>query len=83
MAKSHYEFRHVILSVYLSLCLSTYLSLRMNNSTPIGRILIKLDIYVFRKSVETFQVSWKSDKNNEYFTWWRFHIYINISLNSS
>jgi hypothetical protein len=36
----------------------------------------------FRKSVEKIQVSLKSGKNNEYFTWRRFHIYENISLNS-
>jgi hypothetical protein len=37
----------------------------------------------FRKCVENIQVSLKSDKNNWYFTWRRFHIYDNISLNSS
>ena len=38
---------------------------------------------LFRKSVEKIHVLLKSDKNNGYFTWRRFHIYDNISLNSS
>ena len=33
------------------------------------------------KVVEKIQVSLKSDKNNVYYTWRRFHIYDNISLN--
>jgi hypothetical protein len=37
---------------------------------------------IFRKSVEKIQVSLKSDNSNWYFTWC-FHIYDNISLNSS
>ena len=39
-----------------------------NSSTPTGRILMKFDTYVFRKSVKKIQVSLKSDKNNSYFT---------------
>jgi hypothetical protein len=35
------------------------------------------------KAVKKIQVSLKSDKNNTYFTWTHFHIYNNISLNSS
>jgi hypothetical protein len=38
---------------------------------------------IFRKSVEKIQVSIKSNKSNEYFTWRRFHIYDSISLKSS
>ena len=37
---------------------------------------------VFRKYVEKIQVSLKSDKNNEYFTWRPIYIFI-TSLNSS
>jgi hypothetical protein len=37
----------------------------------------------YRKSVEKIQVSLKSDKNNGYFTWRRFDIFDDISLNSS
>jgi hypothetical protein len=37
---------------------------------------------VFRKSVEKIHLL-KSDENNGYFTWSCFHIYDNISLNSS
>ena len=33
--------------------------------------------------VKKIQVSLKSDKNNGYFTWRRFYIYNNISLNYS
>ena len=66
-----------------SSCLSVRPS-AWNNSAPTGRILMKLDIWNFlKKSVEQIQVSIKSDKNNGYFTWRRFHIYHNISLNSS
>jgi hypothetical protein len=35
------------------------------------------------KVVEKIQVSLKSDNNNGYFSWGRFHIYDNISPNSS
>jgi hypothetical protein len=38
---------------------------------------------LFRKYVEKIQVSLNYDKNNGCFTWERFHIYENISLNSS
>jgi hypothetical protein len=38
---------------------------------------------LFRKCVKKIQFSSKSDKNNENFTWRRFHIYDNISLISS
>ena len=54
-----------------------------NNSSPVGRILMKLDVEIFRKSAEKIEVSLKYDKNGGNFTWRRFHIYENISLNSS
>jgi hypothetical protein len=38
--------------------------------------------FFYIKSVDKIQVSLKSDKNNGYFTWRRFHICDNISLNS-
>ena len=40
-------------------------------------------ISFYEKSVEKIQVSLKSDNNNVYFTRRRFHIYDNMSLNSS
>ena len=55
-----------------------------DNSAPTGRIFMKLDIWdFFRKSVEKIQMSLKSDKNKEYFTWMRFDIFDDIALNSS
>ena len=73
------KLRKATISFVMSVCPSAW-----NNSNPIGRILIKLDISAFiRKSVEKIQVQLKSDKNNGYFTPRRFHIYDNISLNSS
>ena len=55
-----------------------------NNSAPTGRILMKIDIWAFsRKPVEKIKVSSKSDNNNRYSTWRRFHVFDNISLNSS
>jgi hypothetical protein len=38
---------------------------------------------LFRRSVGKIQVSLKSDQNNGYSTWRRFHIHDNTSLNSS
>jgi hypothetical protein len=50
----------------------SFMSVRLsvlNNSAPTGRIFMKFDIRVFlEKSVEKIQVSFKSDKNNGYFT---------------
>ena len=39
--------------------------------------------YIWKKSVEKIQVSWKSDSNNRYFTWRPTYIYDHNSLNSS
>jgi hypothetical protein len=55
-----------------------------NNPALSGRISMKFDIWAFFfKTVGKVQVPFKSGKNNEYFTCKRFHIYDNISLNSS
>jgi hypothetical protein len=55
-----------------------------NNSAPTGHIFMKFYIWVFfRKSVERFQVSLKSDTNIGYFTWKPIYIFNNISLSSS
>ena len=68
-----------IIIFVMSIC-----SYAWNNSAPTGWILMKLDIkFFFRISVEKIQISLKSNKNNGSFTWRRFHIYDNISLNSS
>ena len=71
IAKSDFSLRRARQSVRLS---------AWNNSAPIKRIFMTFDI-IFRKSVDKIQVSLKSDKNNGYFTWRRFHIHDNISMN--
>ena len=38
---------------------------------------------IFRKSVENFQISLKSEKNKVYFTWRTMYIYDSVSLNPS
>jgi len=38
---------------------------------------------ICRKSVETIQVSLRSDQNNGYFTWRTIYIYDHIVLNSA
>ena len=75
--------RKATISLYVSVCLCVWVCLSAwNNSTPTGRIRWNL-IFTgfFRKSVKKIQVSLKSDKNNEHFTWRIFHIY-DIWLNS-
>ena len=59
------------------------LSVRPYGTTrlPLDGLLMKFELS--SKSVEKIDVSLKSDKNNGYFTRRRFHIYDNISLNSS
>ena len=55
-----------------------------NNSASAGRILMKFYIWAFFENLSRkFKVSLKSDKNKGYFTCRRFHIYGDISLNSS
>jgi hypothetical protein len=51
--------RYVCMSVRPSIC---------NNSTLAEQIFVKFDMSIFRKSVDKIPVSWKSDKNNGYFT---------------
>ena len=58
----------------LHVCPSVRPPARTNNSAPTGRIFVKFNIWVFRKSVEKIQVSLQSDKNNGHFTWRRFNI---------
>ena len=55
-------------------------SVRSHGTTqlPLDGFWLNLMFRLFRKSVETVQVSLKSDKNNGYFTRIRFHIYDNI-----
>jgi hypothetical protein len=38
---------------------------------------------IFRKAVEKIKISWKSDKNNGYFTWRPVYIFYYITLSSS
>ena len=72
IAKSGYHFRHVRPSAW-------------NSSALTERILIKFDIWgVFFKKICRKNLRFlESEKNNEYITWIRFHIYDSISLNSS
>ena len=39
-----------------------------------------LYLRLFRKFIEKIQVLWKSDKNDGYFTWRRFHVFGNVQL---
>ena len=73
----------LFVSFVMSVCLSVF---RPHGTTqlPTNRFTSNLIFQCFfRKSVEKIQVSLKSDNNNGYFTFKRFHIYDNISLNSS
>ena len=65
--------------------MSTRLSVRLHASIrlPLDGFWWNWYLSFFRKCVEKIQVSLKSDKNNGHFTWRRFHIYDNISLNYS
>ena len=72
-----------VMSVCLSVRLSVYLSVRMVQLCSHWKQFHEIKYLSFlRNSAEKIQVSLKSDKNNGYFTWRRFHIYDNISLNS-
>jgi len=62
----------------LSVCPSTW-----KNWTPTGRILMKLDMSMCRKSARKIQDSLKSDKNNGHFKWRPISIFRCISLSSS
>ena len=73
------KFRKATIIFVMSVHLSAW-----NNSAPTGRMFMKFRIWIFFwKSVEKIQVSFKSDKNNEFFTWKHAYVYDNISLNSS
>jgi len=72
-AKRDYWLRHVCLSVPPA----------WNNSAPTGRIFMKLDMSIFRKSVKKNRVSWSSDKNNTYLTWRPIHLFDHISFSFS
>jgi len=76
------------MSVCPSVSLLTYMERLVCHCTDFHNILY-LNIFFFRKSVEKFQVSLKSDKHSEYFTWRHTHththtlyiyIYIYVSL---
>jgi hypothetical protein len=73
------KLRKATISFVISVCPVVCLSV-WNNSAPIGRILMKLDIWVL---VEKFQVLLKSDKNDGYFTWWSFDMFDVTYLNCS
>jgi hypothetical protein len=51
--------------------------------TDFEKLCIWAFFFFLQKSVEKIQVLLKSEKDNRYSTWRRFHIYGNISLNSS
>jgi hypothetical protein len=63
-AKSDPQLRHIC----PSLRLSVYSPSSWNNSTPTGRIFMKIDMSIFRKSVEKIQVLLKFDKKNVHCT---------------
>ena len=60
ITKSDYYFRHVRPSVYPSVSLYVHLS-SWNNSTPTGRILMKIDIINLFSKIEKIHVSLKPD----------------------
>ena len=75
IAKNDNKLRHVCLSVR---------PYAWNNSAPPGRIFMKFDNRIFsEKSIQKIQVSLKSDKNNEYFTWMPVYRCDNTSPSSS
>jgi hypothetical protein len=75
------KLRKATTSFVLSVCLSVYPS-AWNDSAVTGQISIKVDMWAFFKTLSRkIQVLFKSDMYNGYFTWSRFHIYDNISLN--
>jgi hypothetical protein len=54
--------------VTISFVMSVRLSVRMEYSASTGRIIMKIDLSTFRKSVVKIQLSLKSGNNNKYFT---------------
>ena len=69
-----------VISVCASLCLSARMEKLGSYWTDFYKIWY---LSTFPKSVEKFQVSLKTDKNNEYFTWRPIHIFYHISPNFS
>jgi len=59
------------MSVRLSAC---------KNSTPTGRVFMKVDLGIFRKFVDVIQVLLKADKNNGYIRGKTIYMYIYIYL---
>jgi hypothetical protein len=58
--------RKATISFFIFVCPAVCPSV-WNNSAPTGRVFLKSDTRIFRKSVEKIQVSLKSDNNNGYF----------------
>jgi hypothetical protein len=67
------------ISFLMSVCLCTWHTQLGSYLTCFHEILY---LSTLRKSVEKIQLSWKSNKNNGYFTWRPIHIFNNISLTS-
>jgi hypothetical protein len=64
----------------LSVCPSVHVEqLRLHTE----RIFMKFGTWLFRKSFEKIQLPWKSDKNNEQFTWRPMYALDRVSLRSS
>jgi hypothetical protein len=82
MGRSNMQYWTNILGVFPKLIKAT-ISFIISVRPPTRQILIKLNIWFFRKPVEKVQLSLKSDKNNGYFTGRLFYIYHSISLNYS
>ena len=61
------------------MCLSTCSPVRMEQLGPTRRIFVKFDLSIFRKSVESIQVSLKSDKNNGYYMKTSVHFLLYIA----
>jgi hypothetical protein len=76
------KLQNVNISFVMSVCPPGVTPSAWNNMAPTKRIFVEFDMRIFRKSVEVFHFSLKSD-NNEYFTWRPAYIYNNIPLNSS
>jgi len=73
------KLRKTAINFVMSVCLSIYPS-SWNNLAATERFLWILIFEFFRKSVEKIQVSWKSAKNDGYFTWRPIRILYHVSL---
>jgi hypothetical protein len=80
---SDYYSRHFCISISLSVRIFVCLTIRIeqlgSHQMDFHEICY---LVIFGKSVEKIQHSFKSDKNNGYFTWGPSYVYDNISLNS-